>query len=245
MGSEDIAMPKKSFLVSKISDINNLINRSWTNEELEAKLQRAGVLKSKFAHLEKEDIMRRREAAEKRGDEATIAQCDSQLAALEGPKLAFGTKLQKPASSPPKETQQERLAALNRANRKANTEEVRKAQRAERRAERLAMEAVARGEGELDPFARVKTRAKIHHDVNADKLAVPKKQPLDELFDGKSDGSRAGTPMSGSRGASPTPKVIKQATPLRKTQVGLPRIGRGCADDEIIGAMDFGIEIDI
>ncbi|KAL8831582.1 MAG: hypothetical protein Q9191_000791 [Dirinaria sp. TL-2023a] len=248
MTSEDLVLPTKTSLISKIADINNLINRSWTNEELDVKLKRAGVLQARFAHIEREDIMRRRGLAEKRGDETAIAQLDAELAAIDGPKLAFGTKLHQRPPSPPKEglTQQERLAALNRANRKANTEDVRKAQRAEKKAERLAMEAVARGEGVMDPFARVKTRAKTHYDVNADKLAVPKaKQAIDDLFDGKSDGSRAGTPVTGSRGGTPTPKVKRQVTPLKQPQGGLPRIGRSCADDEIIGAMDFGIEIDI
>lgn len=136
-------------------------------------------------------------------------------------------------------SQQDRLAELNRTNRKLNTEEVRKAQHAERKAQRLAREAVERGEGVLDPFARVQTRAKTHYDVNADKLAVPKpKTVVDELFEGKSDGSRGGTPMS--RGGTPKPSRI--VTP-KKTQNGLPKIGR-CADDEMVD-LDFGIEIDI
>lgn len=202
------------------------------------------MLQNRFSHLARDDILRRRQIAEKQGDEATIAKIDAELAALEPPKLAFGTKLYKTAPSSAKEgqTQQDRLAELNRANRKANTEDVRKAQRAERKAERLARERFERGEGLLDPFARVKTTAKTHYDVNADKLAVPKPRPsVDELFDGKSDGSRAGTPMS--RGG--TPKPPRAATPVKKPQTGLPKVGRSCADDDIVGAMDFGIEIDI
>ena len=188
--------------------------------------------------------MQQRERAVNRGDEAAIAKLDAELAALEGPKLAFGTKLYKPAPAPSSQemSQQDRLAELNRANRKANTEDVRKAQRAERKAERLAREAIERGEGFLDPFARVKTRAKTHYDVNAAKLPLHKpKAAVDELLDGKSDGSRGGTPMS--RGGTPKPPV-KNVTP-KKQQIGLPKVGRSCADDDILAAMDFGIEIDI
>ena len=243
LAGDELKLPTKPFLISKITDINNLINRSWTAEEIETKLQRSGVVQARFSQLTREDILRRRKTAENQGDEAAIAKCDSELTALDGPKLAFGTKLYKPAPASLKEgmSQQDRLAELNRANRKANTEEVRKAQRAERKAERLAREAIERGEGVLDPFARVKTRAKTHYDVNADKLAVPKpKAAVDELFDGKSDGSRAGTPMS--RGE--TPKPPRALTP-KKQQSGIPKVGRSCADDDVIGAMDFGIEIDI
>lgn len=237
-------MPTKPFLISKVAEINNLLNRSWTSAELDLKFERSGVSQSKFAHIAREDILHRRQAAEKRGDEAAIAKCDAELTALDGPKLAFGTKLYKPDTAPKKEglSQQERLAELNRQNRKANSEDVRKAQLAERKAQRLVQEAVARGEVVQDTFARVKTLAKTHHDVNADKLAVPKPKSaaVDDLFEGKSDGSRAGTPMS--RAGTPKPKGV---TVAKKQTNGLPKIGRASQDDDIIGAMDFDIEIDL
>ena len=247
MADEDLPLPTKPSLISKVRDIDNLLNHSWTEEEINEKLRRSGVLQSRFAHIEREDIARRRKVAADRGDESAIAKLDAELALLDGPKLAFGTKLHKPVPENPKQeiTQQERLAELNRINRKKNVEEVRKAQRAERKAQMLAAKAVERGEAVQDPFARVQTRAKTHYDVNKDTLALPKPtRVLDDLFDGGSNTSRAGTPMSNG-GNTPkravTPKPPRANVPLK----GLPTIATRNMDDDIIGAMDLGIEIDI
>ena len=249
MADEDLPLPTKPFLISKITDINNLINHKWTEEEINEKLRRSGVTQSRFAHIEREDVLRRRKAAEDRGDESSIAKLDAELAALDGPKLAFGTKLHKPIPEAPRKelSQQDRLAELNRINRKKNIEEVRKAQRAERKAQLLAAKAVERGEAVQDPFARVQTRAKTHHDVNKDTLAPPKlNRALDDLFEAGSNASRAGTPISNGANTpkrSVTPKPPRANTPLKAG--GLPTIGTRNMDDDIIGAMDLGIEIDI
>ena len=248
MIEETLTLPTKPFLITKIHHINALINRSFTDAEIQEKLRRAGILQTKYASLERPSILSRRAAAEARGDEAAIAALDAELAILDGPKLAFGTSLQKPA---PKFTstgpnQQERLAILNRANRKANTHDVRKAQQAERKAEALARKAIERGEAVQNPFARVKTRAKTHYDVN-NSLAPPKpSHAIDDLFEDKSkNNSRAGTPSS-VRSSTPmptgNPHVRISPTTFKN---GLPCIGTRNMDDEIIGSMDLGIDIEI
>ena len=249
MADDNLTLPTKPYLLTKIADINSLINHRFTDAEIQEKLRRAGVLKSKFASLERPAILNRRREAEARGDEKAIAKLDAELAAMDGPKLAFGTTLQK---SPPKLTatgpsQQERLAEINRANRKANTHDVRKAQQAERKAEALARKAIERGEAVQNPFARVKTRAKIHYDVSGASLAPPKaNRAIDDLFEDKSkDNSRAGTPSS-VRSTTPmqsaTPN-FRRSPPTAKGQ--LPKIASRNIDDEIIASMDLGIEIDI
>lgn len=249
MAEDDLPLPTKPVLISKVGDINKLLNHSWTEEEINQKLKRQGVLQSRFAHIEREDISRRRKIAVDRGDESAIAKLDAELAALDGPKLAFGTKLHKAAPEAPKQemSQQERLAELNRINRKKNIEEVRKAQRAERKAQILAAKAVERGEAVQDPFARVQTRAKTHYDVNKDNLGSLKPpHSLDDLFDGGSNTSRAGTPMS--NGANTPKRAVTPKPPQAKAPPkvgGLPTIGTRNMDDDIIGAMDLGIEIDI
>ena len=269
MAAESLPIPTKSFLISKIENINNLLNHRFTEDEIQQKLRRSGVLQNRFASIERIQINNRRNEAEARGDEAAIAKCDAELAALDGPKLAFGTSLngsprKAPAVTAP--SQQERLAILNRANRKANQQEVRKAQQAERKAEAAVQAAVERGEAAANPFARVKTRAKVHYDVKNDSLAPPApavSQVLDELFEGNSDRSRAGTPLS-TRGTNTplkvgTPKRIatpkagtsRAGTPLLTKQdsgekkVGIPTIRKRNMDDDLIAAMDLGIEIDI
>ncbi|KAL8699174.1 MAG: hypothetical protein Q9201_006151 [Fulgogasparrea decipioides] len=251
MLADDLPLPTKPFLIGKIGDINNLINHEFTSEEIQQKLERSGVLQQRFNEIERGSLMDRRRKAEARGDEAAVAKYNKELAALEGPKLAWNTSLYKeppkPANSGP--TQQERLAELNRANRKANTEEVRKAQRAERRAEAIARRAVERGEAVANPFARVKTRPRTTYDANGEHLAPPKAAPkaLDELFeDGSKDNSRATTPArSGTPMQNGAVKKSNTPQPPPEKVNGVPKVGKRNMDDDVIGAMDLGIEIDI
>ena len=254
-------MPTKPFLISKINDINKLINHNFTDQEIQEKLKRSGVLNTKFASLERSVLSNRRKEAVARKDEAAIAKIDAELAALEGPKLAFGTSLHKSSAkastaAPGGQTQQERLAELNRRNRKANVEEVRRAQQAERKAEALARQAVERGEAVANPFARVKTRAKTHHD-SKDLLAPPKLLKGDDLFESSSrDASRAGTPSSIVRTGTPG-KLSTVGTPQRSgTPVGGKSTNGGKKggimvirnrnmDDDLMAAIDMGIDIEI
>ncbi|KAL8828348.1 MAG: hypothetical protein Q9170_006641 [Blastenia crenularia] len=244
MLANDQPLPTKPTLISKINDINKLINHQFTDQEIQQKLERSGVLQQRFATIERAALVDRRRKAEARGDEAAVAKCNEAIAELDGPKLAFGTSLYKepPKSAGP--TQQERLAELNRANRKANTEEVRKAQRAERRADAVNRRAIERGEAVANPFARVKTRPRTTWDADGERLAPPKPaaKGVDDLFEsGSKDNSRAGsrasTPMQ-----SGGVKVPQQA---QEKVNGLPKVGRRNVDDDIIGAMDLEIDIDI
>ncbi len=262
MAAESLTLATKPFLISKLEDINGLLNHRFTDDEIQQKLKRSGALQNRFAPLERNHINSRRKEAEARGDEAAIAKCDAELVTLDGPKLAFGTSLnasprKAPAVTGP--TQQERLAQLNRANRKANQQEVRRAQHAEKRAEAAIQAAVERGEASANPFTRVKTRAKFHYDVKNDSLAPPmSSQGLDDLFEGNSDRSRAGTPLS--MGGTNTPLKIgtpkRSGTPRSGTPIftkqdsgekksAIPTIRKRNMDDDLIAAMDLGIEIDI
>jgi RNA polymerase-associated protein RTF1 len=242
-------MPTKASLIRKIGDIDRLIRRSWTEEEIAKKLERSGALHQRLLPLERKTIKNRREEAVRRGDEAEVAKCDAELAALEGPKLAFGTSLTQVPTKPKEKGQQDRLAEINRRNRKANAESVRKAQIRERREDLKAQAAVARGEALPDSFKRVKTRAKVHYDANADALTTSKK---DDLFgDGVSDNSRAvtpnhatGTSAAGTPQRSGTPTVA----PLPSRRViagGIPTISRPPTDDDYLATMDFGIDIEL
>ncbi len=90
---------------------------------------------------------------------------------------------------------------------------------------------------------------------------------VDELFEGGSDISRAGTPVNGtgtpkvaasiSRAETPNPVTIANGTPRSSTPTinvlkpaaekkkGLPVIRKAALDDEILANMDLGIDIDI
>ncbi|EEQ91438.1 hypothetical protein RJZ56_002258 [Blastomyces dermatitidis] len=253
MAVEDCKMATKSMVAGKVADINRLINHQFTKEELEEKLRRQGTNDNKMKVFERLQLEKRRQEAIAAGDEAAVAQCDAELQRFTGPKLAFGTSLVKPRST--EKTQQERLQELNRRNQKLNAENVRRAQLEERRRERLAAAAVARGEAVANRFARVKTKARTHYDVHGNRL-VPKSGE----DGGTSDMSRPVTPITGANtpngnkastptpnGASATPSSTKGASdsmkPARKG--GIPVIRHRPTDDENIAALDFDIDIEI
>ena len=236
----------KPFLLSKLEQIQRLINHSFTDEELQVKLQRSGVLQKRTAPLERLAIANRRRVAEEKGDEAAIAKADTELAALQGPKLKYGTFLIDPraqATTSTELTQQERLAELNRQNRKKNSEDVRRAQQAEQKAARLARQAVERGEAVQDPFARVKTHAKIHHDIN-ETLAPHRAKQRDV----SRNTSRSATPGGGTPRLEPKKSPALLPTPDRKpalTSKGLPVLSSRNMDDEVLGSLDMGIDVEI
>ncbi|PGG95029.1 hypothetical protein AJ80_10041 [Polytolypa hystricis UAMH7299] len=241
---EDCKMATKSTVANKVVDINKLINHNFTKEELDEKLRRQGVGDSKKIIYERIQLDRRRGDALAAGDEATVAECDAELARLKGPKLAFGTMLVKPRST--EKTQQQRLADLNKRNDWLNTQNVKRAQLDERKAKREAAMAVARGEAVADRFARVITRARIHHDVSGNKLL-----PKGAVGSG-SEISGPVTPITGAntpikqvtpnRGATPSSSAPKEESKLRK---GVPVIRHRPTDDENIAALDLHIDIDV
>lgn len=187
--------------------------------------------------MEKDRLLAERARAIADGNESAIARLDGELASLEGSKSS--TSNVNNASAKPKVlTQQERLAAINRANRKANAEEIRKAQIAERKRNAQLQAAIDKGEALPNPFARVKTKPKTHYNTNeGDRLQVPR-GGIDDLFgDGASDASRAATPVPAA-GPKTTPALAGNGTMKAKPK-------RKVADDEVLAAMDLGIEIDI
>ena len=270
---DNLPLPTKPFLNSKLNDINILINHRFTDAEIETKIKRSGVYAAKYAQIESARLHALRRDAEARCDAEDIAKIDEMLTALQGPKLAFNTSLYKPSpkktNSPDGKTQQERLADLNRANRKANTHDVRKAQQKERKADMLAREAIARGEAVANPFARVKTRAKTHHDSR--EMLAPRKlcKNPDDLFEGSSrDASRAGTPASTAAAAgtqtpkktglgalsksgtpapdlSSIPVIKKSSTEIGRTSKGYPIIRTRALDDDMMASIDMGIDIEV
>lgn len=140
-------------------------------------------------------------------------------------------------------TQAERLYHLNQQNRKKNLEEIRKAQIAEKKRD---------AESRAKATARKAEKERLEAEAAAakDTLKVPGGD-VDELFG--SDVSRSGTPgpgnVSGITSGVNTPK--RSGTPLgkkvfeKKEREGLPTFKKRDMDDEVIGSMDLGIDIDI
>lgn len=227
----------KPKLTQKIIDINNLVNRSWTEEELQEKLTRSGALVNKYVPIERKRLQGLIAEAKQSKNYEKEEQFQKELDALDGPKLAYSTSMQPSPLKPAKQTQQERLAVLNKQHRRENAEKVRQAQIAERKKIKMAEAAVARGEDVIEDHSRrVRTNAKFKHDVSE---GVKKTD---------SDASGANTPSQG------TPKLTAKKSTLphmaklqaeNKQKNGLPSIRRPLMDDDIIGAIDLGIELEL
>jgi len=238
--AEGVALPTKPKASKKIDDINALVNRTWTEEELQEKLNKSGALKNKFTSIERSRLNELLKEAKSSGSEDLVVEIKAQLDALEGPKLAFNTSMHSSPKKPKASnvlSEQERLAQLNLENRRKNAEEVRQALIKERRAVLAAEAALARGETVVEDHSRrVKTRAKFKHDVN----------------DLGKDTSRSGTntpavntpTINAQKDAAPLPHIA-QLQQSNSEKNGLPTIHRPVFDDDIIGSIDLGIEIEL
>ena len=234
-------MPK---LAQKIADINGLVNRSWTEAELQEKLTKSGALVSKYIPIERNRLNNLLKEAKSKGEEQKVAAYQKELDALEGGKLAFSTSLQpspKKISTPQGMSQQERLAILNKQNRRKNAEEVRQAQINERRAAKLTEAAIARGEVVAEDHSRrLKTRAKVKHDVS-EGFGVKK-------MDSERSGTNTptvGTPsLTAKKPSTPLPYIAKLQS-MNSDKKGLPTIRRPLMDDDVIGAIDLGIDLEL
>lgn len=227
--------------MQKVADINNLVNRSWTEAELQEKLTKSGALVNKFVPIERNRLNNLIKEAKNAGNTEKEELLKKELEDLDGPKLAYSTSMRpspkKPTASASGLSQQERLAVLNKQNRRKNAEQVRQAQINERRAVKMTEAAIARGEDVAeDTSRRLKTRAKFKHDVTDTGVK-------------KTDSERSGTNTP----ASGTPKLNakKPSTPLphlAKLQAennGIPTLRRPLMDDDIIGAIDLGIDLEL
>ena len=241
--AEGVPIPTKPKLIGKVADINHLVNRSWTEAELQEKLTKSGALINKFIPIERNRLTNLLKEAISQRNEERAEVLKKELDALDGPKLAYSTSMQsspKKNSTPTGMSQQERLAILNKQNRRKNAEDVRQAQINERRAVKKTEAAIARGEIVTEDHSRrLKTRAKFKHDV------------ADEFGTKKNDSERSGTNtplgtpnLSAKKPTTPLPHIAKlQAS--NGDRKGLPTIRRPLMDDDIIGAIDLGIELDI
>ncbi|KAF2116204.1 hypothetical protein BDV96DRAFT_645539 [Lophiotrema nucula] len=121
-----------------------------------------------------------------------------------------------------------RIAELNKANRKADSERVRKALIEERK-----QRDIARKKREAEHAAKVKVEAekKAAEEAKAKMLKVP---TIDDLFEG-SDRSRSATPAI-SRVGTPKPGEKKK---------GLPTFRKPKMEDDIIASIDIGVDIEI
>jgi RNA polymerase-associated protein RTF1 len=222
--SEGVPVPTKPELVDKIADINGLIERTWTDQEVSEKLKRQNALHIKYSGVERDQLTKQLDIARARGDEDAVARLQEKLDNLEVPRLAFRTSLNpKKKSESRGPTQQEKLALLNAENRRKNAENVRKAQLLERA---RAREVEMRRGGD---------------------------QPQQSQWDGNSSASTpAAAAANGNGNGTGTPKsaLLPHIAKLQEQQrsqdkAGVPVIHKPLMDDDIIGALDLEIDVEI
>lgn len=222
--NDSIRLPTKEHLNKSLQSIHTLLKQEWTDTKIREKIAR----QNKLAHLNKP---------------SNGVAHSSSMPDFSSP-IPNGTPRNKESMS-----QADRLYQLNQQNRKKNLEEIRKAQIAEKKrdAENRIKAAARRAEQErLDAEAAAAKAAK-------ESLQVPGGD-VDDLFG--SDISRGGTPAPGSvSGITSGVNMPKRSgTPLGKKvferkdkeeRKGMPTFKKRNMDDEVIGSMDLGIDIEI
>lgn len=225
---DGVRFPTRRQTDDKLAGLKAMVQHRWTDADIESKMDRVKLMRNTYMDFHRERINRRREEAIKRGDDATVANCNRDLASLESSGAVGKATIATPIK---KDNQQARLAELNKANRKTNSEEVRKALVAENVAKQKARQAA------LKKHKEEEERKALAASQNG--LKVPGAD--DDLFGSASDISRAGTPANG------TPRRSRAGTPLNgtKEKKAFGQFTRKKMDDEVIAGLDLGIDIDI
>lgn len=223
-------MATQGKLASKVVDINNLINHEFTRDELNEKLRRQGAFDQKKNVLKRLDVEKELSYAKANGHHEDAERLEKELHDLVNPTLSWGTSMTKKETGNKGLSEAERVHQINVRNQKLNYENVRRAQLEERKAARKAAAAVARGEAVPNPFMRVRTVAKTHHDVND---PVKTEAAADTPTDATKETSNA---IGGSA-------TTVKTTP-KKPKNGF-MISYRNTDDENIAALDMDIDIEI
>lgn len=227
-------MPDKTTLVNKIDDINKVVKRVWTEQELSEKMKRQNELHARFSGAEREHLVKQLEIARIRGDEESIDKIQVKLDRIEIPRLAFKTSLTPQKKAADKSvSQQDKLAQLNIENRKRNSEMVRKAQLKERARTRELQIRAERGEiGDADPKRHISTSPRGSGTVNRSGTNTP--------------ANGTSTPKQTPKQAPLLPHIAKlQELQRSQTKSGIPTIHKPLMDDDIIGALDLDIDVEI
>jgi len=245
MQKESIRIPSRKYLSGRLDDINSLLNTKWNEDEINTKIAKQRAMERKHdpanaPRLKRENITKRKLRAEESGDADEIVRCDAELAALENNMASSSLNGSNGARPSPikksNATKQERLAQLNAKNRGKNAEEVRKALLEEKRKLQAAREQAA---------TEAKTKAEQKRKAEEAKLLAVPRSDMSDLFGEGSDISRAGTPLGG------TPRRSRAGTPMngvKKEKSLLGAVGaikKKNLDDDVIGSMDLGIDVEI
>lgn len=204
--AEGLRAPTVSFLADKCQDISNLLNRSWTDLEITERVRKMNGM-----------------PIEADGTEPTQAISSAKDDPVHPSPSKPATTTQD-ANAAGIMTQQQRLAALNERNRQANAEAIRKAQTEERKKELELKAKLEKGDGEVNPFARVKNKARGMLDVNRPRASTPLQA------EDKNKAKDANGTADGAQAEKPKPK---------------PQLKKRVMDDDGYCNLDLGIDVEI
>lgn len=217
---ENKKLPSLKFLHSKVQDIQNMLDHRWTDADIQKRLDTMATLEKKYAKPTRGELMKRKATAEERGDFDEVAKLDAQLAVTENAAKAAA---QKPSPPKPKGViDQDRMAIFNRNTREKNSENVRRAILAERKKQEEWVEAY---------------KKKKREEAAAEQL-----KREEELFGG--GGSSANGSAAASKKGSMPDVVVKKKRDTKGLPLGSLR-GKATTDDDVLGDLDLGLEIDI
>lgn len=237
---DGLRAPSRKFINAKLDDIHALLNHNWTEADIQAKISKQSAMEKKYdpanaVNLQREKINKRRARAQEDDDADEVAKCDAELADLENHNASNGSRSQPrelPSKPKQKQMEHERLQKLNIETRRANAEAIRKA-------------LVKDHKKVLDARTKAIAEAKAKKAAEAKAAEDAASGSKSDLFGETSDVSRLGTTANG------TPKRSRTSTPavsgLSKKPAGpIGAIkGKPKMDDDIIGSMDLGIDIEI
>lgn len=273
MANEDLKLPNKSFIHTKLDKINALINHRFTDADITEKMRRQQALAAKINRAEeREPIEERRQAALAVGDDEAALRYEEELRDLVPMKLALGTTLVKQEATYVNK-EQERLAELNRRNQRINSENVRKAQVAEMRAKKKHNQPKAKGLGVVDDLfgdggsdlSRAGTPAIEHNgsgtgtgtgtNTSSQRAGTPLlSNGGDAPAKGTATAAATGTANLDGQGAIPSNGLVTENSrplnvfkPVTKERKGLPVIKKAMLEEEMMKqkVMDLGIDIEI
>lgn len=202
-------------MARRAAAIHNLLNYNWTAEEVAEKIKKQSALMDRFSGAERGRLEQSLRQARAHGNDELANELQEKLENTPQPRLAFSTTLKKSAPVPTGPSQQDRLAEKNALNRQLNVKSVREAQLAERQ----------------------KVREREKKDAVARGLNVKGQKPGQNGADGGDTGTT--TPKK-----EPVASAMAQ---LKEAQAksSVPQIHKFITDDDIIGALDLDIDVEI
>ncbi|KAK6530747.1 hypothetical protein TWF281_007586 [Arthrobotrys megalospora] len=229
IGAMEVAKLKRpdfAFVERKRKDVKDVTTHQLTNDDFDAmRRMRTSYYPEDpiLPNLDLPSLKRRRQQLVDEGDESEILRIDRELE-WRAPPRALTAALSRP-------TQLDVLGQINKRNREINRQDIRKAQIEEKKRNEIAARMAAEnGDSSfMDPFARVKTHAKIYHNEKP----KDKDGDMEDLFGDDNDKEKEKQKNGGGAGLGKTDSKVPQV-----------KVPQHKGIDAAIASMDLQFDID-